>query len=524
MSPSVVHQVLRRKPNHIPHIGIIGAGVTGLKCAEILLEKGVRVTILEGRDRIGGRVQQSDQLGHIVDLGANWIHGANHNPILDLAKETGSIAVDTGEAGCAYDENGKLLDDERTEMLNGVFWGTVADAFKYSNESSDIPTTKSLKNYFIDKLHEKDIPDEDARMALQMSSMWGGYIGESWEKQSLKFFWLEESIDGGNLFLASSYQKIVQRIARAALAKATILFNTKVKTVDTDQNIDGTPCVKVLTSKENHTFDEVLVTVPLGCLKRDTIAFSPPLSPRSQRAIRNIGYGRLEKVYITFPSAFWTKSETSSNSDSNDHEEPFPFFTHFLAPLYTPENPSHWGVAAISLASNPPFPADVNYPTLLFYIHGPCATHITSLVASLSPTSPIYYDVLNRFFSPYYTRLPNFSASDPDCKPSGILATEWQNDEFAGWGSYSNFQVTDDETVRLDEDIEALRYGEPERGLWFGGEHTAPFMALGTVTGAYLSGEAVGKRFLNEYGLCEDEEVKDAGEIKDVGVKPTRVS
>lgn len=39
-----------------PHVGIIGAGFAGLRCADILIKNGARVTILEARDRIGGRV------------------------------------------------------------------------------------------------------------------------------------------------------------------------------------------------------------------------------------------------------------------------------------------------------------------------------------------------------------------------------------------------------------------------------------------------------------------------------------
>lgn len=39
-----------------PHVCVIGAGVAGLRCADVLLNAGAKVTIFEGRDRIGGRV------------------------------------------------------------------------------------------------------------------------------------------------------------------------------------------------------------------------------------------------------------------------------------------------------------------------------------------------------------------------------------------------------------------------------------------------------------------------------------
>ena len=41
----------------VPHVGIIGAGVSGLRCATVLIEQGFDVTIIEARDRIGGRVR-----------------------------------------------------------------------------------------------------------------------------------------------------------------------------------------------------------------------------------------------------------------------------------------------------------------------------------------------------------------------------------------------------------------------------------------------------------------------------------
>lgn len=42
-----------------PHVCIVGAGASGLRCATVLLEHSYKVTIIEARNRIGGRVRQS---------------------------------------------------------------------------------------------------------------------------------------------------------------------------------------------------------------------------------------------------------------------------------------------------------------------------------------------------------------------------------------------------------------------------------------------------------------------------------
>ena len=48
--------MIRRAVEKIPHVCIVGAGVAGLRCANLLMQHGAKVTILEGRDRVGGRV------------------------------------------------------------------------------------------------------------------------------------------------------------------------------------------------------------------------------------------------------------------------------------------------------------------------------------------------------------------------------------------------------------------------------------------------------------------------------------
>jgi NADPH-dependent 2,4-dienoyl-CoA reductase/sulfur reductase-like enzyme len=53
---SVEMQRAIRPKGKIPNIAIIGAGISGLRCADVLIKSGARVTIYEARDRIGGRV------------------------------------------------------------------------------------------------------------------------------------------------------------------------------------------------------------------------------------------------------------------------------------------------------------------------------------------------------------------------------------------------------------------------------------------------------------------------------------
>lgn len=56
------------KFTRITHVCVVGAGIAGLRCASVLLEKGVRVTMLEARDRIGGRVRYPTSSSQVLLL------------------------------------------------------------------------------------------------------------------------------------------------------------------------------------------------------------------------------------------------------------------------------------------------------------------------------------------------------------------------------------------------------------------------------------------------------------------------
>ena len=107
-------------------------------------------------------------------------------------------------------------------------------------------------------------------------------------------------------------------------------------------------------------------------------------------------------------------------------------------------------------------------------------------------SSSEYCQILEANFEPYYSRLPNYDPASPYCKPIAFVSTDWQDDKFAGFGSFTYLPVGSGDCA---QHLAVLREGAGEkRGIWLAGEYTSPPGGLGTVTGAYWSGEEVAKR------------------------------
>ncbi|KAL8674024.1 MAG: hypothetical protein Q9168_001556 [Polycauliona sp. 1 TL-2023] len=239
-------------------------------------------------------------------------------------------------------------------------------------------------------------------------------------------------------------------------------------------------CVTTSDGKAQH-FDEVVITTPLGWLKQHKNSIYP-LHPRIGSAIDSISFGRLEKVLVEFPTAFWECAFAAGQTDPDDAVS----FVHWLSPLDASHSDSRrWRLECVSFHA---FEAPYRRNILLFYTFGDCSTHITSSISRLEGTNRDEW--LRGFFEPYYSSLPGYAKKHT---PTRFLATEWCNDDLAGNGCYSNFQAGLSDAAH---DVEAIRHGMPEQHIYFAGEHTAPFDGLGTVAGAYTSGEKVAMRII----------------------------
>ncbi|RYP02032.1 hypothetical protein DL764_005982 [Monosporascus ibericus] len=426
---------------------VIGAGVSGLRAAGLLAVAGFEVTILEARDRVGGRVYQNAELGLLIDLGASWIHARDQ-----------------------YEEVWEILDSA---------------VEKSRKEYASLPDDAKMMDFFREELSRRcsqvGVSEVFEVLLRQIVEMWGAFMGNDCERQSLKNLWLDAGLEGDNLF-ASTFKDILADLRSVVDKKATLRLQCEVTRV-TNNEFAGVDIEAA--DGFRRCFDDVIVTAPLGWLKRNQHVFSPPLTRGISSAIQDLGYGSLDRIFIRFPKPSWKDGDAEPDGKNEQSREQgqnpsFPVESLFLSPEYsTDTNPARWRQETVSFSG---LPKPFSQPIIMFLIYG--------------------NGILDENFHPYYSKLPKYNSASPDCKPSEFLSTDLQNDKFAGYGSYTNLPVGPGDAA---EHFEALRNGMgKDRGIWFAGEHTSLPGGLGTVHGAYWSGEEVAKRVASRYDITLD--------------------
>ena len=104
----------RHRSSH-PDVIIIGAGIAGFTAARQLSQAGISFTVVEARNRIGGRAfTESDTFGVPYDHGCAWLHSADKNPLTPLIKDAGFDTFNEGGSGEAWMySDGRELNDKQ---------------------------------------------------------------------------------------------------------------------------------------------------------------------------------------------------------------------------------------------------------------------------------------------------------------------------------------------------------------------------------------------------------------------------
>jgi monoamine oxidase len=270
------------------HVVVIGAGFAGLAAARRLSDAGVRVTVLEARDRIGGRTRTDTSLGVPIDLGASWIHGTEGNPLVGLADEVGATTVET-------DFDDFVLLGAHRAVDPGAAAVASADWLRIAGHLDSLSKDAGQDESLADGLQGITDPADPLAAWVVTSQTAGEYAADP-DELSLRWFGSEGEFDGPDVILPGGYTQLSERLAQGL----TIQQGTEVKRIS-----HGGPQVRIETSRGTVTADRVLVTVPLGVLKAAAITFDPPLPAPKRNAIARLGYGLLNKVVLAFDEPFW---------------------------------------------------------------------------------------------------------------------------------------------------------------------------------------------------------------------------
>ncbi len=119
-----------------------------------------------------------------------------------------------------------------------------------------------------------------------------GELGNKIEELSLKYFDSQQEFSGPDHLVPPGQIKIYESLVK----DIKLVYNAEVL------NITQLANKVTLTTKDGKSYNTeyVVVTVPLGYLKKNILKFSPKLSTKKQNAIGRLGMGVYEKVIIEF--------------------------------------------------------------------------------------------------------------------------------------------------------------------------------------------------------------------------------
>ncbi|GKU88606.1 hypothetical protein SLEP1_g2850 [Rubroshorea leprosula] len=426
---------------------VIGAGISGISAAKVLAENGIDdLLILEASDRIGGRIRKEKFGGVTVELGAGWIAGVGgkeSNPVWELASGSGlrTCLSDYSNARYnIYDRSGKIFPS-----------GIAADSYKKAVDSA------------IQKLRDQE-DDDDISTAIESTSapktpieLAIDFILHDFEMAEVEP--ISTYVDFGEReFLVADergYEHLLYKMAQEFLltSEEGKILDNRLKLNKVVRELQHSRNGVTVKTEDGCVYEAnyVILSVSIGVLQSDLIAFKPPLPRWKKEAIEKCDVMVYTKIFLKFPYKFWPYGpEKEFFIYAHERRGYFTFWQH-MENAYPGSN-----ILVVTL------------------------TNEESKRVEAQPDAETLKEAMGVLRDMFGPDIPD--AID-------IIVPRWWNNRFQR-GSYSNYPIISNDQVV--QDMKA-----PVGCIFFTGEHTSERFN-GYVHGGYLAGIETSKALLEE--------------------------
>lgn len=419
---------------------IVGAGMAGLTAARTLAEAGLEVTVLEARDRIGGRILTHHVADNAIELGAEFVHGRPSELWALITEAEADLYEREGSSACYRDGSLERCDTPGIafDLLEGLENPPVPD-ISFSRYLSSLEAGEEEKRSVLSFVEGFNAADANQISAASLGAQ---------QKA-------EETVDGDLAFsLPNGYDRLPQYLAeRIGELGGRICLNDPVSEIRWSRS-----SVHVKTSERVFTAPRTIVTVPLGVLQAGSLAITPrPESIFS--AASQLRMGHAVRFTLRFREAFWKTIPASPMPVSPMEDLSFLFSFDEMPPVWWTTHP---------------------HPTALLtgWVGGPRSAALSRL--SSGELAGQACSVLAKIFAMETSQLRRLLL---DCHTH-----DWSSDPFS-LGAYSY--------VAAGGLGAPMQFAKPiEDTLFFAGEHTDTTAHWGTVHAAIRSGLRVAEQIL----------------------------
>jgi monoamine oxidase len=415
---------------------IVGAGAAGLMTARELARAGRRVTIVEARDRCGGRIYPLPvhEFGYPAEGGAEFVHGAA-TVTRGLMREAGlSLQPRAGRRWST--RTGALLPDEPSV----AHWDRFYQALEAV--TVDLPIAEFLETHFGDPKYDRlrravtrtveGYDAADPRLASTLA------IRDEWTARD----------EGPHGRLADGFGALIRYLeSECRRHGAEIQLGAAVTAIDETREGIAARCRDGIVFEADGT----ILTVPPPLVSEIAL---PPAARERAAAAADIGFGNVVKILLRFATKWWANHGGRGLADLSF------LFSDATVPTWWTQHPT-------------------GHPVLTGWFAGPKADRVSSLSAS-------------ELIDMGLASLAEIFDLPPDGLRRDLVASRainWGNDPFAR-GAYS-YATPKTRAAQL-----AL--SKPDGGrIFLAGEALYAGPDMGTVEAALTSGLETARKILS---------------------------